>query len=108
MGTEEPTAARARAAEALLYRAWETPESTPLFPDDIEVDWDAIVPVKPLAHLAQCISKLPPFETNLDLAHCWPALPETAPLFQFTNGNPSQIGPNRSERVSFAAKQPPT
>jgi len=28
MGTEEPTAARARAAEALLHRARGTPEST--------------------------------------------------------------------------------
>ena len=35
------------------------------------------MPVKPLAHVAQCISKLLPFETNLDLAHYWPALPET-------------------------------
>src|SRR5436190_22970318 len=56
-------------------------KGTPFPPDDIEADWDAIVPVKPLAHLAQCISKLLPFETNLDLVHCRPALPETPPPF---------------------------
>src|SRR5947208_1200177 len=56
-------------------------KGTPFPPDNIEADWDAIVPVKPLAHLAQCISKLLPFETNLDLVHCWPALPETPPPF---------------------------